>query len=64
MNHLRHLLQQIDGRGYKAYKQLQGNYDFATFQLSIDHVQGDPFAQPSRISILIEPTEHNIPAEL
>jgi predicted ABC-class ATPase len=62
MEPLRQLLQQIDGRGYKAYKQLKGNYDFGAFQLSIDHVQGDPFAQPSRISIQIKPEQHGIPA--
>jgi predicted ABC-class ATPase len=61
MEKLRQLLQQIDGRGYKAYKQLQGSYDFGPFRLSIDHVQGDPFAQPSRISILIKAAEHGLP---
>ncbi len=61
MNRLRALLQQIDGRGYKAYKQLQGRYDFDHFQLSIDHVQGDPFAQPSRISIQVTPDKHGLP---
>ncbi len=39
MNRLRELLEQIDGRGYKAYKQLVGSYDFDGFRLSIDHVQ-------------------------
>ncbi len=61
MERLRRLLQKIDGRGYKAYKQLQGSYDFGPFQLNIDHVQGDPFAQPSRISIQIEQQQHGIP---
>jgi len=62
MEKLRILLQQIDGRGYKAYKQLQGIYNFNTFQLTIDHVQGDPFAQPSRISIQLSPEQHAIPS--
>lgn len=62
MERLRQLLQQIDGRGYKAYKQLKGSYDFEPFRLNIDHVQGDPFAQPSRISISIAPNSHAIPA--
>ncbi|WP_303722273.1 ABC-ATPase domain-containing protein [Malonomonas rubra] len=61
MERLRQRLQQIDGRGYKAYKQLQGNYDFGPFQLSIDHVQGDPFALPSRISIQIGLQQHGLP---
>ncbi|MEC4679761.1 MAG: ABC-ATPase domain-containing protein, partial [Nitrospirota bacterium] len=40
---LRQHLLRLDGRGYKAYKDLEGAYDFQTFTLSIDHVQGDPF---------------------
>ncbi len=64
MERLRSLLQQIDGRGYKAYKQLKGRYDFGNFTLSIDHVQGDPFALPSRISIQVNPEEHGIPDDL
>ncbi len=63
MERLRRLLQQIDGRGYKAYKQLQGSYDFGCFRLDIDHVQGDPFALPSRISIQIDRSEHGLPPE-
>ncbi len=64
MERLRSLLKRIDGRGYKAYKQLQGRYDFGNFTLSIDHVQGDPFALPSRISIQVSAAEHGLPAEL
>ncbi len=63
MEKLRALLQQISGRGYKAYKQLRGVYLFNTFQLTIDHVQGDPFALPSRISIQLSPDQHGIPPE-
>ncbi len=64
MKRLRELLQQLDGRGYKAYKQLKGRYRFDNFQLSIDHVQGDPFALPSRISLQLSPQEHGLPTEL
>ncbi|MEE4255319.1 MAG: ABC-ATPase domain-containing protein [Desulfuromusa sp.] len=64
MEKLRTLLQRIDNRGYKAYKQLQGTYDFNLFQLTIDHVQGDPFALPSRISIQLLPEQHGLPPEL
>ena len=63
MEKLRTLLQQIEGRGYKAYKQLRGSYDFNTFQLTIDHVQGDPFALPSRISIQLLAEQHGIPTK-
>ncbi len=61
MKRLQAALKQMSGKGYKAYKQLQGEYDFSTFRLSIDHVQGDPFAQPSRISLLLSQNQHGIP---
>ena len=47
---LRTLLLSIDRRSYPAYKSLAGIYRFPGFQLSIDHVQGDPFASPSHLS--------------
>lgn len=54
MDKLADLLEQIDHRGYKAYKQLQGDYRFPGFLLRIDHVQGDPFADPSRCRVFID----------
>lgn len=47
------LLKSIDHKGYPAYKSLAGSYDFQDYILSIDHVQGDPFASPSRLSIYV-----------
>lgn len=44
---LRELLHSIHRKSYPAYKGLKGIYDFRTYRLSIDHVQGDPFASPS-----------------
>ena len=50
MLELETILQRIDGRGYKAYKDLQGRvFAFEHFELLVDHVQGDPFAAPSRV---------------
>lgn len=52
LDDLRHDLHRIDGRGYPAYKDLRGQAyasDDRAFTLHIDHVQGDPFAAPSRI---------------
>jgi predicted ABC-class ATPase len=63
MESLRKQLQQIDGKGYKAYKDIQGQYDFKSFTVSIDHVQGDPFAAPSRVSIRIAMSIADFPAE-
>ena len=50
MKKLESILNRIDGKGYKAYKDLKGTYKFDLFDLSINHVQGDPFASPSRLS--------------
>ena len=47
-NDLRTSLRAIDHKGYPAYKSLAGSYQFERFILTIDHVQGDPFASPSR----------------
>ena len=49
---LKKQLRQIDHKGYKAYKVLEGEYDFGAYRLCIDHVQGDPFATPSRVRIV------------
>jgi predicted ABC-class ATPase len=46
---LRRILTRIDGRGYKAYRDIKGEYRFEAFDFFIDHVQGDPFAAPSRV---------------
>lgn len=54
----------IDGRGYNSYKSLAGQYDFNKYILSIDHVQGDPFAAPSRVRLIMDQRVANIPKEL
>lgn len=56
-NELRKMLREIDHKGYPAYKGLKGNYRFSNYVLSIDHVQGDPFAAPSKVSIHIDGKE-------
>lgn len=48
---LQNMLRQIDHKSYPAYKQLRGDYRFDGFFLHIDHVQGDPFAAPSKVRI-------------
>ncbi len=47
-------LRRIEGCGYKAYKEIKGEYRFPGFMLIIDHVQGDPFATPSRIRVRVD----------
>ena len=61
---LKNELFKIDGKGYKAYKALEGRYDFKKYVLSIDHVQGDPFASPSIVRVIIDNKVAQIPEEL
>jgi predicted ABC-class ATPase len=60
---LRDRLLRIDGRGYKAYKDIAGRYAATGFELAIDHVQGDPFAEPSRLRVFVEPDAAGLPAD-
>lgn len=60
---LRASLSSIHRRSYPAYKSLQGEYSFPDYLLSIDHVQGDPFASPSSLSIRIPLDKAGFPAE-
>lgn len=57
------MLARIDHRGYPAYKELQGMYDFGAYMLSIDHVQGDPFAAPSKVHIEVSGQKAGFPKE-
>lgn len=59
---LRQQLASINRKSYPAYKALKGIYDFKTYLLSIDHVQGDPFASPSHISVHISGRQAGFPA--
>ncbi len=61
---LQHILHRIDGRGYKAYKDLVGEFVHTHLTLHIDHVQGDPFASPSKIRVRVPSTFANIPSDL
>ncbi len=56
-------LRGIDGRGYKAYRRIQGRWALPGFSLTFDHVQGDPFASPSRARIHIDPEDAGLPPE-
>ena len=63
LSDLKRELEKIDGRGYKTYKTLEGQYSFEDYILSIDHVQGDPFASPSRIRVIVN-SNNNFPKNL
>ena len=51
---LRSILERIDARGYRAYKDIEGEYKFEKFYLYIDHVQADPYAAPSRVRVRVD----------
>ena len=61
---LKNLLQRIDHKGYPAYKDTRGSYEFPGYVLSIDHVQGDPFAAPSKVSIHVRGKQAGFPEHL
>lgn len=61
---LRRTLERIDGRGYGGYKQIKGRWGDGEVELVIDHVQGDPFAAPSRVRLVLPADVHGIPPEL
>jgi predicted ABC-class ATPase len=68
---LHDLLISLNGKGYKSYKTLQEkSYPFLPFTLRFEHVQGDPFAAPSRLSLSTKlseigfsPTFYNTPVK-
>jgi len=61
---LRNTLTRLDGRGYKAYKDLAGAFTYTDFTLFIDHVQGDPFAAPSKVRVRVPSLVANLPPDL
>lgn len=60
---LKRLLESVDHKSYPAYKSAQGSYDFKDYILSIDHVQGDPFASPSKVSVFVPRKINAFPSE-
>lgn len=54
MERLLNLLKNIDGKGFKAYKDISGLYNTADYSLEILSVQGDPFASPTMFEFSIK----------
>lgn len=61
-SNLKQMLSSIHRKSYPAYKGLKGIYDFGIYLLCIDHVQGDPFASPSNVSIRLPRKTAGFPA--
>ncbi|KPJ80166.1 MAG: hypothetical protein AMS19_09850 [Gemmatimonas sp. SG8_23] len=59
---LTRLLGEIDGRGYRSYRSLAGPWDFGDFVLHVDHVQGDPYAAPTRLRVHLLPDVAGLPS--
>lgn len=59
---LKSAILKMDHRGYPAYKSLAGSWRFPEYILNIDHVQGDPFASPSSLSVRIDGKRAGFPA--
>jgi predicted ABC-class ATPase len=61
---LREILNRIDGRSYNAYHEIRGSFTLREFTLFVDHVQGDPFAAPSKLRLRVDQALARLPEEL
>lgn len=50
---LRSTLERIAGKAFGAYRDIEGTYAFDGYELSIERVQRDPFAPPSKIAVTV-----------
>ncbi len=57
------VLDRIDGRGYKAYRDIEGGWSFAEFELHVDRVQSDPFASPSKMRVRVVLDDLDLPGD-
>lgn len=57
-------LRRIDGRPYPAYRDLRGRtYACGAYRIQFEHVQGDPFAAPSRLAVYVPAAVVGLPRE-
>jgi predicted ABC-class ATPase len=61
---LRATLHDLDNAGYGGYKRLRGSWEMEGFRLTVDRVQADPFAPPSRLEVAVPADVAGLPAEL
>lgn len=60
----RNRVEALDRQNYKAYKSLKGHHPFPNFSLYIDYVQGDPFAAPSQLRVVVPQAIAGFPKHL
>ena len=60
---LQNELNRVHKKPYPAYKDLKGSYRFPSYILAVDHVQGDPFAAPSRLHVRLTGEETGFPKD-
>lgn len=63
------LLQDIHNRNYGAYHELERRFAFSdgdglSLTLGFDHIQGDPYASPSRAHVQVDPASASFPPEM
>ncbi len=63
MKKLYYKILRLDNKGYGAYKTLRGSYWNGGLELNIFHIQGDPYAQPSKITLKVPKDQTSIPSE-
>ncbi|MGM0644995.1 MAG: ABC-ATPase domain-containing protein [Thermodesulfobacteriota bacterium] len=56
--------ERIDGKGYGAYKDLRGAYNLGSCRVSLDHIQSDPYAPPSKVRLEVGAARAGFPQEL
>ncbi len=61
---LNHTLLKLDYQNYKSYRDLRGDYKFEEFILTIERVQGDPFAAPSQLRVIVPQRVAKFPPQL
>lgn len=61
LSQLRSVLHDLDRASYRRYKSIAGSWRAPDFVFVIDHVQGDPFSDPSRVRALVPPETVALP---
>ena len=58
---LKEKLIELHNKNYSLYKSIKNSYDFDSYTLKFDHIQGDPYATPSKIRLILNSKQHEIP---